>query len=157
MRLWIYSRRFFSTSRQQTTTVALNEKQREAELGGGADRIAAQHAKGKLTARERLRLFFDNLPTKNLSNFDEIGALHGTNGDGVVTAIGRVWGRPVCVFSQDFTVKGGSLGRVHAEKVVKLMDMSERMKCPLVGLNDSGGARIQEGVDALAGYLLYSY
>ena len=72
-----------------------------------------------------------------------------------MTAVGEIWGRPVCAFSQDFTVQGGSLGRVHAEKVVKAMEMAKKMQCPLVGLNDSGGARIQEGVDALAGYVVF--
>lgn len=142
--------------------MAIGEKIVQAEQGGGPDRIATQHSKGKLTARERLSLLFDSQNSNNndnnknaIENYDEVGKLHGSNGEGVVTAIGKIWGRPVCAFSQDFTFMGGSLGKVHAEKVVKLMGMAAEMQCPIVGLNDSGGARIQEGVDALAGYRQY--
>lgn len=125
-----------------------------AEQGGGTDRMIKQHEKGKLTARERLSLLLD--PD---SHFDELDALHSSstdacNNDGVVVGTGRIWGRPVAVFAQDFTVRGGSLGAVHARKIVKIMQAAERMQCPIVGLNDSGGARIQEGVDALAGYII---
>ena len=127
-------------------------------LGGGPARIAAQHSKGKLTARERLHLLldpssfieYDALVTHRCTDFD----LHLTQppGDGVVTGRGRIHGRDAFVFSQDFTVFGGSLGEAHARKVCKVMDMAMAVGVPVVGLNDSGGARIHEGVDSLAGY-----
>mgnify|MGYP001612839789 CR=1 FL=1 len=136
----------------------LRELKERARLGGGPDRISAQHAKGKLTARERLDLFLDP------NSFEEIDALveHDcTNfgmaekripGDGVVTGHGKGDGRSVFVFSQDFTVFGGSLSRMHARKICKVMDMALKAGHPIVGFNDSGGARIQEGVDSLGGY-----
>ena len=136
----------------------LTDKLALAELGGGSDRIAKQHAKGKLTARERVHLLLDP------GSFEEIGALvtHRTTdfgmesqifyGDGVVTGHGTISGRLVYVFAQDFTVFGGSLSETHAEKVCKLMDMAVKTGAPLIGLNDSGGARIQEGVRSLGGY-----
>ena len=136
----------------------LERKNQEALLGGGEDRIATQHKKGKLTARERLHLLLDE------GSFQEIGkfVMHRCKdfglenqhylGDGVVTGYGNINGRLVYVFSQDFTVFGGSLSETHAEKIVKIMDLALKNGAPLVGLNDSGGARIQEGVVSLGGY-----
>ena len=134
-------------------------KRREvASLGGGADKAEARHAKGQMTARERLLEMF------TLNTFKERGmhVEHDTRafgmqermlaGDGVVTGIGYVDGRPVASFSQDFTVAGGSLGKVHAEKICNVMDYAGRAGLPIVGFNDSGGARIQEGVESLSGY-----
>jgi propionyl-CoA carboxylase beta chain len=136
----------------------LKDKLAEAQLGGGADRIQAQHAKGKLSARERIYFLLDE------GSFEEIGALvtHRSTdfgmdkqqilGDGVVTGYGTVNGRLVYVFSQDFTVFGGSLSETHAEKICKIMDLAMQNGAPVIGLNDSGGARIQEGVQSLGGY-----
>jgi propionyl-CoA carboxylase beta chain len=118
----------------------------QAELGGGTDRIEQQHKKGKLTARERL----DRFVTHRSSDFGL--AENKPLGDGVVTGYGRIEGRPVYVFSQDFTVFGGSLAEAHAEKICKVMDLAVRNGAPVIGLNDSGGARIQEGVVSLGGY-----
>lgn len=136
----------------------LREKRERAMIGGGPDRIDAQHKKGKLTARERLDLLLDPGSFKELDVF----VTHRTSdfgmdekkfpGDGVVTGYGKVDGRLVYVFSQDFTVFGGSLGEMFAEKVVKVMDLAMRNGAPFIGLNDSGGARIQEGVLSLGGY-----
>jgi len=136
----------------------LNEKINAAHLGGGQARIDKQHQKGKLTARERVHLFLDD------GSFEEIGILvtHRTKdfgmesqkfyGDGVITGYGTVDGRLVYVFAQDFTVFGGSLSETHAEKICKIMDMAMKTGAPVIGLNDSGGARIQEGVRSLGGY-----
>lgn len=136
----------------------LNEKKERALLGGGQKRIDDQHKKGKLTARERIDLLID------AGTFEEIGALvehRGRDfgidkeiypGDGVVTGYGTVGGRLVYVFSQDFTVFGGSLSETHAEKICKIMDLAMKNGAPVIGLNDSGGARIQEGVVSLGGY-----
>jgi propionyl-CoA carboxylase beta chain len=136
----------------------LQNKLAEAKLGGGKARIEAQHKKGKLTARERLHFLLDD------NSFEEIGALvtHRTTdfgmaeqvflGDGVITGYGTINGRLVYVFAQDFTVFGGSLSETHAEKICKIMDLAMRNGAPVVGLNDSGGARIQEGVNSLGGY-----
>ncbi|MHB8259872.1 MAG: acyl-CoA carboxylase subunit beta [Bacteroidia bacterium] len=130
----------------------------EAKLGGGEKRIESQHKKGKLTARERIHFLLDD------ASFEEIGMLvtHRSNdfglekekylGDGVVTGYGTINGRLVYVFSQDFTVFGGSLSETHAEKICKIMDLAMKNGAPLIGLNDSGGARIQEGVVSLGGY-----
>jgi acetyl-CoA carboxylase carboxyltransferase component len=130
----------------------------QSRLGGGEDRIQAQHKKGRLTARERIDLLLDK------GSFREVDAFiqHRTNdfgldkqkflSDSVVTGWGTIDGRLVYVFSQDFTVFGGSLGEVHAEKIVKIMDMALKNGAPVIGLNDSGGARIQEGVVSLGGY-----
>lgn len=130
----------------------------QARLGGGIERIEAQHKKGRLTARERIDLLLDP------GSFRELDALafHRCHdfgldqqrflGDGVVTGWGTIEGRPVYLFSQDFTVLGGSLGEIHAQKICKVMDLAMKNGAPLIGINDSGGARIQEGVDALAGY-----
>src|SRR5918997_443419 len=136
----------------------LGRRAAEAELGGGATRLAAQHEKGKLSARERLELLldersfveFDRFVTHRSSDFGlENQRIYG---DGVVTGYGRIDGRLVFVFSQDFTVFGGSLSEAHAEKICKVMDHAMRTGAPVIGLNDSGGARIQEGVVSLGGY-----
>lgn len=136
----------------------LEEKLELSNLGGGKDRIEKQHAKRKLTARERVHFLLDE------DSFEEIGALvtHRTTefgmaeqqfyGDGVVTGYGTIEGRLVYVFAQDFTVFGGSLSETHAEKICKVMDLAMKTGTPLIGLNDSGGARIQEGVRSLGGY-----
>lgn len=136
----------------------LDQKLTASKMGGGQKRIDAQHAKNKLTARERLDLLLDK------NSFEEIGALikHRSTdfgmekmhypGDGVVTGYGTIHGRLVYVFSQDFTVFGGSLSETHAEKICKIMDMAMKNGAPVIGLNDSGGARIQEGVVSLGGY-----
>jgi propionyl-CoA carboxylase beta chain len=136
----------------------LQEKQAEALLGGGQKRIDSQHKKGKLTARERLHFLLDE------GSFEEIGMFvtHRSTefgldrekylGDGVVTGYGTVNGRLIYVFSQDFTVFGGSLSETHAEKICRIMDLAMQNGAPLIGLNDSGGARIQEGVVSLGGY-----
>jgi propionyl-CoA carboxylase beta chain len=139
-------------------TQILISKQEAALLGGGEARIESQHKKGKLTARERLHFLLDQ------GSFEEIGMLvmHRSidfgmqnehyPGDGVVTGYGTINGRLVYVFSQDFTVFGGSLSETHAEKICKIMDLALKNGAPLIGLNDSGGARIQEGVVSLGGY-----
>lgn len=136
----------------------LAKKNAEALLGGGEKRIESQHKKGKLTARERIQLLMDD------GSFEEVGkfVMHRCKdfglekeyylGDGVVTGYGTVNGRLVYVFSQDFTVFGGSLSETHAEKIVKIMDLAMKNGAPVIGLNDSGGARIQEGVVSLGGY-----
>ena len=136
----------------------LEEKLKESKLGGGQNRIDAQHKKGKLTARERLELLLDS------NSFEEIGGFvthRSTNfglektkflGDGVITGYGTVNGRLVYVYSQDFTVLGGSLAEAHAEKICKIMELAMKNGVPIIGLNDSGGARIQEGVVSLGGY-----
>ena len=130
----------------------------ESELGGGEKRLAAQHKKGKLSARERLDLLldegsfveFDRFVTHRSDAFGSDEEIY--YGDGVVTGYGRIEGRLVYVFSQDFTVFGGSLSETHAEKICKIMDLAVRNGAPVIGLNDSGGARIQEGVASLGGY-----
>ncbi|PKO51040.1 MAG: methylmalonyl-CoA carboxyltransferase, partial [Betaproteobacteria bacterium HGW-Betaproteobacteria-21] len=136
----------------------LDEKRAKARLGGGQKRIDAQHAKGKLSARERIELFLDDGSFEEWDMFKEhrcndfgMNADH-IPGDGVVTGYGTVNGRLVFVFSQDFTVFGGSLSETHAEKICKVMDHAMKVGAPVIGLNDSGGARIQEGVDSLGGY-----
>jgi len=136
----------------------LDEQRRLARLGGGQRRIDAQHAKGKLTARERLDVLLDEGSFEEWDMFVEhrstdFGMADQTiPGDGVVTGYGTINGRLVFVFSQDFTVFGGSLSEAHAEKICKVMDQAMRVGAPVIGLNDSGGARIQEGVASLAGY-----
>ena len=136
----------------------LNSKRREAIMGGGSKRISVQHAKGKLTARERLEILLDP------DSFEEHGMLvehrchnfeMGNNkapGDGVITGFGTINGRNVCVYSQDFTVLGGSLSETNAKKICNIMDIAARIGAPIISINDSGGARIQEGVDSLSGY-----
>src|SRR5213592_84844 len=136
----------------------LEKKREAARQGGGARRIAAQHAKGKLTARERLDLLLDEGSFEEWDMFVEhrcadFGmADNKIPGDGVVTGYGMINGRLVFVFSQDFTVFGGALSEGHAEKIGKIMDQAMKVGAPVIGLNDSGGARIQEGVASLAGY-----
>ena len=136
----------------------LVERRSRARLGGGQKRIDAQHAKGKMTARERIALLLDEGSFEEYDMFVQhrctnfgMDAQH-TDGDGVVTGCGTIDGRLVYVFAQDFTVSGGSLSKTMSEKICKVMDMALRVGAPLIGLNDSGGARIQEGIDALAGY-----
>lgn len=136
----------------------LERRRAEAEQGGGAARLKAQHAKGKLSARERLDAFLDEGSFTELDRFvthrsTDFGlADQIVYGDGVVTGFGKVNGRIVYVFSQDFTVLGGSLSETHAEKICKIMELAMRNGAPVIGLNDSGGARIQEGVVSLGGY-----
>lgn len=136
----------------------LAEKRAAAEMGGGLERIEAQHAKGKLTARERIELLMDPWSFEEWDMFVEhrcsdFGMKHQSiPGDGVVTGYGTINGRMVFVFSQDFTVFGGSLSEAHAEKICKVMDHAMKVGAPVIGLNDSGGARIQEGVASLGGY-----
>src|SRR5579862_41787 len=136
----------------------LEQRKEEARAAGGAKRVEQQHAKGKLTARERLEYLVDE------GSFVELDMLvkHQAHGmdiedtrpytDGVITGFGTIDGRKVCVFSQDFTLFGGALGESHAQKIHKIMDLSESLGVPIVGLNDGGGARIQEGVSALHNY-----
>src|SRR5881275_3377127 len=136
----------------------LQQKRAESELGGGADRVKTQHEKGKLTARERLDALLDPGTFVELDRFvthrsTDFGlADEKYLGDGVVTGYGRIEGRLVYVFAQDFTVFGGSLSEAHAEKICKVMDCAMQNGAPIIGLNDSGGARIQEGVVSLGGY-----
>lgn len=136
----------------------LYERRREVELGGGDERIDKQHAKGKLTARERIDLLVDEGTFVELNPFIEHRSvdfgLEGMKGpgDGVVTGYGKVDGRPIYLFSQDFTVFGGALGEMHAQKIAHVMDLAVKNGAPFIGLNDSGGARIQEGVVSLDGY-----
>src|SRR5256885_9258632 len=136
----------------------LQQKRAEALLGGGEERIKVQHEKGKLTASERLDALLDPGSFVELDRFvthraSDFGlADEKYLGDGVVTGHGRIDGRLVYVFSQDFTVFGGSLSEAHAEKICKIMDLAVRNGAPIIGLNDSGGARIQEGVVSLGGY-----
>ncbi len=134
-----------------TAIERLRAREAQARQGGGRQRIDAQHAKGKLTARERLDLLFDPGTFYEVDAFVQApGGDHP--GDSVVTGWGRVDGRVVYAFAQDFTVLGGSVGRAHGQKICKLQDLALQNGAPLVGLNDSGGARIQEGVDALHAY-----
>jgi propionyl-CoA carboxylase beta chain len=136
----------------------LEAKRAEARLGGGQRRIDIQHGKGKLTARERIELLLDEGSFEEFDMFVEHGcsdfgmAGQKVPGDGVVTGHGAINGRLVFVFSQDFTVFGGSLSHAHAGKICKIMDHALKVGAPVIGLNDSGGARIQEGIDSLAGY-----
>ena len=136
----------------------LENRREKARLGGGQRRIDSQHAKGKLTARERVELLLDEA---SFEEFDMFVAHRCTDfgmaddrpaGDGVVTGWGTINGRMVYVFSQDFTVFGGSLSETHAQKICKIMDTAMQNGAPVIGINDSGGARIQEGVASLAGY-----
>lgn len=152
------TKRKVSQEIQQQKFDELERKNEESLLGGGAKRIEQQHSRGKLTARERVLLLLDE------GSFEELGkfVMHRSKdfgldkeyylGDGVVTGYGTIGGRLVYVFSQDFTVFGGSLSETHAEKIVKIMDLAMKNGAPVIGLNDSGGARIQEGVVSLGGY-----
>ena len=145
-------------ARGETALERLQRMRELALVGGGQERIRAQHEKGKLTARERLDLLLDEgsfveldrFVAHRCTDFDMQG--QKVLGDGVVTGHGLIEGRPVTVYSQDFTVFGGSLSETHAEKICKVMDAALRVGVPIVGLNDSGGARIQEGVKSLGGY-----
>jgi len=136
----------------------LEARRAAARMGGGQKRIDAQHSKGRLTARERLDVLLDEDSFEELDMFVEHNcadfgmADQKFLGDGVVTGSGTVNGRLVFVFSQDFTVFGGSLSERHAQKICKVMDMAMKVGAPVIGLNDSGGARIQEGVASLGGY-----
>jgi propionyl-CoA carboxylase beta chain len=136
----------------------LEEKRARARAGGGPRRVEAQHKKGKLSARERLEILLDEGSFEEWDMFVE-HRCHDFDmsekkvpGDGVVTGYGTINGRLVFVFSQDFTVFGGSLSETHAEKICKVMDKAMQVGAPVIGINDSGGARIQEGVASLAGY-----
>lgn len=143
---------------QREALEKLDRMTEQARAGGGADRVEKQHQSGKLTARERIELLCDD------GSFEEIDAFVQHNvheyglqdkkylGDGVVTGVGKVYGRPVYVFAQDFTVFGGSLGERYGQKIVKIMDQAAKNGCPIIGFNDSGGARIQEGVASLGAY-----
>ena len=141
-----------------STLAELDRRRAAARAGGGEKRVAAQHAKGKLTARERLDVLIDEGSFEELDIFVEHNAVdfgmaeQVIPGDGVVTGSGTINGRLVFVFSQDFTVFGGSLSERHAGKICKIMDMALKVGAPVIGLNDSGGARIQEGVASLGGY-----
>src|SRR3954464_13173762 len=136
----------------------LADRERRAEEGGGQERVAKQHAAGKLTARERVELLLDPGSFNELDKFvthrctDFEMDKQKFLGDGVVTGFGTVGGRVVYLFSQDFTVFGGSLSGAHASKICKVMDLALKTGSPIIGLNDSGGARIQEGVESLGGY-----
>lgn len=138
----------------------LEEKRAEAMRGGGNLRLATQHKKGKLSARERLDVLldrdsfveYDMFKTHRCTDFGMNAEDKVFSGDGVVTGHGHINGRKVFVFSQDFTVFGGSLSETHAEKICKVMDKAAAVGAPVIGLNDSGGARIQEGISSLAGY-----
>src|SRR5260370_32472208 len=142
----------------KTKLEVLRERSLKAEQGGGADRVEKQHAANKMTARERIDFLLDE------NSFEEFGKLvvHRSKdfgldeqlypGDGVITGYGLIDGRRVVVFAQDFTVFGGSLSETHAEKICKVLDLAMKVGVPVIGLNDSGGARIQEGVVSLGGY-----
>nr|WP_175354280.1 MULTISPECIES: carboxyl transferase domain-containing protein [unclassified Bacillus (in: firmicutes)] len=136
----------------------LYDRKNDIELGGGWDKIEKQHEKGKLTARERIDILMDDNSFVELNAFVEhrnrdfgLDQIKGP-GDGVVTGYGKIDGRPVYIFSQDFTVFGGALGEMHAKKISSIMDLAAKNGAPIIGLNDSGGARIQEGVTSLDGY-----
>jgi propionyl-CoA carboxylase beta chain len=136
----------------------LENKRAAARLGGGAKRVEAQHKKGKLTARERLELLFDDDSFEEWDMFVQHRCVdfgmdsQKVPGDGVVTGYGTINGRLAFAYSQDFTVFGGALSEAHAEKICKVMDQAMKVGAPVIGLNDSGGARIQEGVASLGGY-----
>ncbi|HCX13761.1 MAG TPA: methylmalonyl-CoA carboxyltransferase, partial [Rhodospirillaceae bacterium] len=136
----------------------LDEKRAAARVGGGQRRVSVQHGKGKLSARERVELLFDEGSFEEWDMYvehrcEDFGmGDQRVPGDGVVTGYGTINGRPMFVFSQDFTVFGGSLSESHAKKILKVMEKAVQVGAPVIGLNDSGGARIQEGVSSLAGY-----
>jgi acetyl-CoA carboxylase carboxyltransferase component len=135
----------------------MEERRKHIELGGGPDRIKKQHEAGKMTARERIQYLLDEdtfVEMQPFAEHPETELMHGIQApaDGVITGYGKVGGRTVFVFSQDFTVLGGSLGKTHGQKIAHAMDMAVKVGAPVIGLNDSAGARIQEGVDSLSGY-----
>ncbi|XP_011408028.1 PREDICTED: propionyl-CoA carboxylase beta chain, mitochondrial-like [Amphimedon queenslandica] len=138
----------------------IKDKRNQAHLGGGEEKISKQHKGGKLTGRERVQLLldddsfieYDSFVEHTCTDFDMNTRKNKIPGDGVITGQGLINGRPVFVFSQDFTVFGGSLSSMHARKICKIMDKAVSVGAPIIGLNDSGGARIQEEVDSLAGY-----
>ena len=136
----------------------LSQRRSKVMAGGGPQRIEKQHAAGKMTARERIAALLDEGSFVELDPFVKHRATDfgmekvDAPGEGVVTGFGTVGGRRVCLASQDFTVVGGSLGEMHAAKMIKAMDLARKIGVPFIGVNDSGGARIQEGVDALKGY-----
>ena len=142
----------------QSILEQLESRREAARQGGGERRVAAQHAKGKLTARERISLLLDEGSFEEFDMFVEHRATEfgmaeqRVPGDGVVTGWGEVNGRTVFVFSKDFTVFGGSLSGAHAKKIIKVMEQAQKAGAPIIGLYDAGGARIQEGVESLAGY-----
>src|SRR4051795_7858014 len=151
-----------SSQKQQPAKISkldqLRERQQQAEQGGGPARVDKQHAAGKMTARERVEFLLDE---DTFQEFDKLVEHRSRDfgmdkqiypGDGVITGHGLIDGRKVFVFAQDFTVFGGSLSETHAEKICKLMDLAMKVGAPIIGLNDSGGARIQEGVVSLGGY-----
>src|SRR5689334_10774148 len=147
-----------SSNPQEKRLEELRRRSSEAEAGGGEERREREHKAGKLTARERINLLLDEATFEELDKFvrhhcTDFGMdTQRPAGDGFVTGFGRIDGRLVYVFAQDFTVFGGSLSESNAQKICKIMDLAMRVGAPLIGLNDSGGARIQEGVASLAGY-----
>src|SRR5881227_350868 len=151
-----------SSQKQQPAKLSkldqLREREQRAEEGGGTTRVEKQHAAGKMTARERIDFLLDE---RTFQEFDKLVEHRSRDfgmdkqkypGDGVVTGHGLIDGRKVFVFAQDFTIFGGSLSETHAEKICKVMDLAMKVGAPIIGLNDSGGARIQEGVVSLGGY-----
>ncbi|KAI8577381.1 hypothetical protein K450DRAFT_252185 [Umbelopsis ramanniana AG] len=155
----VLTRAYATGGSKENAAVSMIERKRaDAQLGGGQKRIDAQHKKGKLTARERIDLLVDAGSFREYDTFVEHQCVdfgmekNKITGDGVVTGHGTINGRKVFVFSQDFTAYGGSLSKMHAQKIQKVMDKAMLVGAPVIGLNDSGGARIQEGVDSLAGY-----
>ena len=133
----------------------LQNLRQKANAAGGEKRIATQHASGKLTARERIELLFDKNTFQEIDQFvkpantkKETGVL----GDGVITGYGKINGRKICCYAQDFTVLGGSLSEISGKKICKLMDLAMKIGSPIIGIIDSGGARIQEGIGSLSGY-----
>jgi len=142
---------------KHSNILELYELRKHAFSGGGEQRIELQHQRGKLTARERLQLLldegsFEEIDSLKVGRGETVGGDKSHPGDGVITGHGTINGREVFVFSQDFTVVGGSLGEGHSQKICKVMDLALQVGSPIIGINDSGGARIQEGVDALAAY-----
>ena len=146
------------TLKKHTPNQELQQMRENAFLGGGQERIDAQHLRGKLTARERLAILLDHGSFREIDQFvshrsTDFGLEnHKALGDGVITGWGMIDGRLVYVYAQDFTFLGGSLGEAHAEKICKIYELAQKNGAPIIGLNDSGGARIQEGVSSLAGY-----
>ena len=141
----------------QAALAEMEERRKALHLGGGLERQKKQHEQGKLTARERIEALLDEgsfVETSVFVEHLELDLMSGVEapGEGVVTGFGTIDGRKVCLFSQDFTVLGGSLGKMNASKITKVMDLAVKVGCPIIGLNDSAGARIQEGVDSLSGY-----